>query len=96
VRILGGEVGTRALKNRLGEYLEQVKAGQVIQVTDRGKVIAEIRPRSPGAKAEAEVLRRLAAEGVVTQGESRHEDFAPYPVTRRGKRASRMIIEDRT
>ena len=90
------KVGTRALKNHLAEYLEQVKAGEVIHVTDRGKVIAEIRPRSSAANGEAEILRRLAAEGLITPGEKRQDDFAPYPLARRGKSASQMIIEDRS
>ncbi len=36
-------VGIRELKNRLSEYLHQVKAGEEIFVTDRGEVIAEVR-----------------------------------------------------
>jgi prevent-host-death family protein len=89
------KIGTRALKSHLGQYLQRVKAGEVIYVTDRGKVVAEIRP-APPEEGEDRILRRLAAEGLVTPGEGRHEDFAPFPVARRGKRASQMIIDDRT
>ncbi len=89
------KIGTRALKNHLGEYLQRVKAGEVIYVTDRGKVVAEIRPAPRAEEGEEQILRRLAAEGLVTPGEGRHEDFAPFPVARRGKRASQMIVEDR-
>lgn len=90
------KVAAKQLQNRLGEYLQQVKAGEVIHVTHRGKVIAELRPTSPAAVGEEQILRRLAAEGLLTPGENQHEDFAPYPLVRRGKRASQMIIEDRT
>jgi len=40
-------VGIRELKNRLSEYLRAVREGECVYVTDRGRVIAELRP--PGA-----------------------------------------------
>jgi prevent-host-death family protein len=89
------KVGARELKNRFGHYLRQVKAGETVHVTDRGKIVAELRPSAPAKTGEEEALRRLAAEGVVTLGAGRHEDFRPYPVIRGRKLASRMIIEDR-
>jgi prevent-host-death family protein len=90
------KVAAKQLQNHLGEYLQQVKAGEVIDVTDRGKVVAELRPKPLTAKGEAEILRRLAAEGALAPGENLHDDFEPYPLARRGKRASRMVIDDRT
>ncbi len=39
-------VGLRELKNRLSEYVRQVRAGQAVVVTDRGQVVAEL--RAPG------------------------------------------------
>jgi prevent-host-death family protein len=92
------KVGPRALKNRLGECLERVKGGEVVYVTDRGKVVAEIRPAEAAEhdeKAEEEILRRMEAEGLITMGTGCHEDFEPFPVLREGKSASQMVIEDR-
>lgn len=41
-------VGVRVLKNNLSRYLQEVRAGEHIWVTDRDEVIAEIhRPTSP-------------------------------------------------
>jgi len=38
------EVGIRELKNRLSEYVRLVKGGEeVVMVTDRGEVVAELR-----------------------------------------------------
>jgi antitoxin (DNA-binding transcriptional repressor) of toxin-antitoxin stability system len=49
------EVGIRELKNRLSEYIRQVREGEVIMVTDRGEVVAELRlPAEP----ENELLRK--------------------------------------
>jgi antitoxin (DNA-binding transcriptional repressor) of toxin-antitoxin stability system len=35
-------VGIRELKSKLSAYLRLVKAGEVVRVTDRGEVVAEI------------------------------------------------------
>ena len=37
------QVGVRDLKNNLSAYLRKVAAGEVIQVTDHGRVVAELR-----------------------------------------------------
>ena len=37
-------VGIRELKNHLSKYVRQVEAGEVVLVTDRGKVVAELAP----------------------------------------------------
>ena len=62
------EVGIRELKNRLSEYIRQVREGEVIMVTDRGEVVAEL--RSP-VEPENELLRKypglaeMARKGLV-------------------------------
>jgi prevent-host-death family protein len=89
------KVGARELKNRFGHYLSRVKAGETVHVTDRGRIVAELRPSAPAKTAAEEALRRLAAEGVVTLGAGHHEDLRPYPMIRGKKLASRRIIEDR-
>jgi antitoxin (DNA-binding transcriptional repressor) of toxin-antitoxin stability system len=40
-------VGIREFEARLSEYLREVQTGETILVTDRGRVVAEV--RSPGA-----------------------------------------------
>ena len=42
-------VGIRDLKSRLSEYLRRVQDGETILVTDRGRVVAEIREPGSGA-----------------------------------------------
>jgi antitoxin (DNA-binding transcriptional repressor) of toxin-antitoxin stability system len=41
-------VGLKVLKNRLSEYVRMAAKGEVILVTDRDQVVAEIVPPSPG------------------------------------------------
>jgi antitoxin (DNA-binding transcriptional repressor) of toxin-antitoxin stability system len=89
------KVGARELKNRLGHYLKQVKSGETVHVTDRGRIVAELKPSPPAEGGDEEALRRLAAEGVITLGAGQHEDIAPYPAIRAKKLTSRLIIDDR-
>lgn len=63
-------VAIRELKNRLSAYLREVAQGEVVLVTDRGRVVAELR-RPSGEVALSGVdqaLERLHAEGVLVPG----------------------------
>ncbi len=61
-------VGSRELKTRLGSYLERVRRGETLVVTDRGEPVAELRPVMRAENPADAALRRLAAEGLVTLG----------------------------
>ncbi len=62
-------VGVKQLKARLSEYLRAVRAGEVILVTDRDEVVAELRPARPlQPPAESEdPLEELAAAREITR-----------------------------
>jgi antitoxin (DNA-binding transcriptional repressor) of toxin-antitoxin stability system len=89
--------GIRQVKNRLSYYLRRVKDGELVEVTDRGEVVAEI--RSPGRrgrrrKTQEEVLAEMEREGLITRGSGRMPDFEPIkplkPVN-----VGKMVLEDR-
>jgi prevent-host-death family protein len=63
-------VAVRELKNKLSAYLREVARGEVVLVTDRGRVVAELRrPTSEVAMSAVEqALERLHAEGVLVPG----------------------------
>jgi antitoxin (DNA-binding transcriptional repressor) of toxin-antitoxin stability system len=63
-------VAVKELKNRLSAYLREVRNGEVVLVTDRGQVVAELRQPSAGTAlgAHDRALERLCAEGVVVPG----------------------------
>ncbi len=42
-------VGIRELKNKLSAYVRKVEAGNVVLVTDRGRVVAELVPPGHGS-----------------------------------------------
>lgn len=57
-------VGVRDLKANLSRYLREVERGEVVLVTDRGRVVAELRAAPEDAQAESPLdrgLRLLAA-----------------------------------
>ncbi|MBI4819518.1 MAG: hypothetical protein HY791_24815 [Deltaproteobacteria bacterium] len=87
-------VGTKELKNRLSHYLRLVANGDFIQVTDRGKIVAELRPVYADPSSEAEALRDLEAEGLMVIGTGAHEDFSPLRMRKRNA-GSAAVIEDR-
>jgi antitoxin (DNA-binding transcriptional repressor) of toxin-antitoxin stability system len=63
-------VAVKELKNRLSEYLREVKNGEVVLVTDRGQIVAELRQPTAGAvlAAHDQALERLHAQGVLAPG----------------------------
>jgi prevent-host-death family protein len=58
-------VGARELKTRLGTYLQQVREGRTLVVTDRGEPVAELRPL-PSDDSLPSVLLKLSTKGTVT------------------------------
>lgn len=68
-------VGLKILKNRLSEYIRLVNGGETVLVTDRDRVVAELRPpqgRGPltSDAVLAEAMRRgwLSAPLIVREG----------------------------
>ena len=72
------EVGVRELRNHLSRYLHQVRDGDEVVVTDRGRAIARVVP--VGAER---VLDRLIAEGIVTPARQRKRQAAK-PIKTKG------------
>jgi len=65
-------IGVRELKARLSRYLRDVAAGEVVLVTDRGRVVAELRSPAANPAKESDLeraLRVLAARVPTVVGE---------------------------
>jgi prevent-host-death family protein len=87
-------VGTKELKNRLSHYVRRVRDGEVVEITDRGTVVAEIRAVRP-TRSETAALARLEAEGVITHADKRRvRPFKPIRL-RKPVLVSDFIVEDR-
>ena len=86
-------VGARELKTRLGTYLQRVREGRTIVVTDRGEPIAELRPLSSDNSLPSALLK-LSAKGAVTLPTV--GALSPFrPIRNRGAALSDAIREDR-
>ncbi len=89
-------VGLKVLKNRLSEYIRIVASGEVVLVTDRDRVVAELRPpqgRGPLTSDAllAEAMRQgwLAAPLVVREGAPPRAPVAPLADLMRELQADR-------
>ncbi len=57
-------IGVRELRQHASRYLDRVKAGETVEVTERGVLVALLVPPAPGAGAR----ERLIAAGRLTSG----------------------------
>lgn len=85
---LPNRLGVRALRDSLSAQLQRVKAGETIEVTDHGRVIARIVPA-----AEESVVERLVAEGLIELPINPGRDL-PRRIRARGT-VSDLIAEQR-
>ena len=89
-------VGLRELKNRLSEYVRQVRSGHSILVTDRGQPVAEILPPR-SAVADPRGRRRLAAlarRGSVSLGAANTPDLYPALPKRLPRGTMKRLLDE--
>jgi prevent-host-death family protein len=88
------DVGVRELKSRLSEFLARVERGETINVTSRGRRVAQIVP----AVGETAIERGLR-EGWITQKVDRPPakviPIVPKPGTPTSEEILRELREDR-
>ncbi len=92
-------VGIRELKAHLSRFLREVASGEVVLVTDRGRVVAEMRPPAEVAWRESDVdrrLRRLADRGSLhLEGPHDAAAYVPSPVRCRPGTARALLEAER-
>jgi len=91
-------VGLRELKNRLSEYIREVRSGEGMLVTDRGQVVAELLPSGHVLDDSGVTfgLMALARRGQLTLGAANDAKLYPKlsPLLRR-HRAVVLLDEER-
>jgi antitoxin (DNA-binding transcriptional repressor) of toxin-antitoxin stability system len=90
-------VGVRELKNRLSEYIRQVRSGESVLVTDRGEVVAELAPpgRTTGDGEVPAALLALAKRGLATLGAPGDAGLYPsFPRKRKRKFTAAQLLEE--
>jgi len=91
-------LGIRELKARLSEVLRDVQKGDVVLITDRGRVVAQLhRPDASqwSEEPQARALARLAAGGQLRVADRSRPAYQRSPVASREGLARQLLDEDR-
>jgi prevent-host-death family protein len=85
-------VGVRDLKNRLSQYLRQVKAGQTVTITERGQPVGKIIPVTQSLE---EKLEAMVQAGLLQWSGKKLEPMEPVAAVRGDRTVADLLIEDR-
>ena len=85
-------VEIRDLKAQLSKTIEQVKAGETVIITERGKPIGRIMPTEPSTETR---LKELEQAGVLAWSGRKLQPAVPLSQTRGDKTVAEMLLEDR-
>lgn len=90
--VVAMDVGVTELRANLADWLQKVRAGESLTITDRGLPIARLTPIG-----ESELLARLEREGVIERPQSSGPKPTPrpVPVPGAGPSGADIIIEFR-
>ncbi len=88
----------RDLKAHLSRILKEVRAGESVLVTDRGRVVAELSRPTPVSVAEgpvAEALRRMAKAGHLRLAEPVVDPYPHSPLSLPEGTGASLLDEER-
>jgi antitoxin (DNA-binding transcriptional repressor) of toxin-antitoxin stability system len=91
-------VGVRELKAHLSRVLREVQAGETVLITDRGRVVAELRRPGPVGMTEdptERALSRMSTEGHLRIAEPSPDPFPPSPLKTKAGTARALIDAER-
>ncbi len=89
-------VAAKELKNRLGRYLQLVRQGQPVRITDHGKPIGCILPLEKSSESpELAQLSRLLEVGGLTLGRGNLRRHWKPAALKPGPSIAKMVAEDR-
>jgi prevent-host-death family protein len=87
------KAGVREIRDRFTHYLDQVRRGREVIVTERGREVAALVPlRTPPSIEEA--VARLHTEGVIEPADS-WEPLSTSRARLRGRLLSELVLEER-
>jgi antitoxin (DNA-binding transcriptional repressor) of toxin-antitoxin stability system len=89
-------IGIRELKAHLSRVLRDVATGEAYLVTDRGRVIAELRrpgAEDPSSTDEDRALSRLASAGVLRLAERPKRAYKPSPIKSKAPGLAKALLD---
>lgn len=87
--------GIKDVKNNLSRFLVQVKSGEEVVITERGRPIARIVTENDGDKSIRAALAHLVQRGLITLPSRSIGTDRIEAVEAPGKPVSEMVTEDR-
>jgi len=85
-------VSIRELKSRLSHYLRLAKAGQIVEITYRGKPVGRIVTVASSLEERIEAVRR---SGLLSWNGQKLEPLKPVARLRTKKTVAELVVEDR-
>ncbi len=85
-------VGIRELKSRLSEYLQRVREGQTVVITDRGQPVGRI---VPAGQPLAERMETLIQAGLACWDGRKLERAEPIARVAEGGSVADLLLRDR-
>ena len=85
-------VGVRELKNQLSKYLQQVKAGKTILITEHGQMVGRIIPMHHSLDDRMQYLRQA---GIIAWNGKKVKRVKPVARIRGKKTVAQLLLEDR-
>ncbi len=90
--------GLRELKNHLSAYVREVETGETVLITDRGRVVAELRPPEKADRAATPTdlrYRKLVDAGVLRPpSRARTARLSDLPVHRLTRGTARDLLDE--
>lgn len=85
-------VGVRELRQNLSVYLDRVKAGETLEVTEHGQPVARLTPNPPKCLS---IVDQMIADGRATPATFDHRLIPPAPKIPGGRPLSEILLEMR-
>jgi prevent-host-death family protein len=85
-------VNIREFKAHLSAYLRRVKAGEVVEIAERGKPIGRLIPQGMPVEERMEMMARM---GLVVLGRGKLKPRKPVARARGKKTVADILVEDR-
>ena len=75
-RDVPARVGVRELRQNLSVYLDRVKAGETLEVTEHGRPVARL---TPNEEPRLSLIDQMIADGRITPAKGDRKHLAPPP-----------------